>query len=104
MTPVIYRRFKKGGEVIAVFPTIPSSVYWGECESYMHIGQHGTCSPTYLINTLTIPAEFDAEDVVALRAELILLGYEDLKTYSRLQRKHYETRVAEIKRLKNLYK
>jgi hypothetical protein len=40
-TKVIFRTFKKGGEVIAMFPETPGGVSGFTCSSYMQVGQHG---------------------------------------------------------------
>lgn len=42
-TLVVFRTFKKGGDVIALFPEIPGDSK-GNVSSYMHIGQHGAAS------------------------------------------------------------
>jgi hypothetical protein len=67
-TTVIFRKFKKDGEVIAFFPNEPE---WRGCiGSYMHIGQHGIA--TYP-NDLTVPAT--PEEYSPLLQELGSLGY-----------------------------
>lgn len=54
-TEVIFRKFKDGGEIIAVFPydITPNFDIVG---SYLHIGQHGECAYRYIISE-TVPAE-----------------------------------------------
>lgn len=43
VTEVIFRKYPKreGGQIIALFP-YDCETRFGTCESYMHIGQHGT--------------------------------------------------------------
>jgi hypothetical protein len=42
VTEVIFRKYKNGNkEIIALFPYVCETRF-GTCESYMHIGQHGT--------------------------------------------------------------
>ena len=40
-TKVIFRTFRKGGDVIAYFPEIPADRCPSHCMSYAHCGQHG---------------------------------------------------------------
>lgn len=82
-TIVIFRYWKSEfikGEVIALFPTVPSSVdNPNHCESYMHVGQHSGADPYYIINS-SKPAT--PEQYNALKVELERLGY-NLKIRSR---------------------
>ncbi len=79
MTPVIFRTFRDG-DVIALFPTIPSDNEGHNCSSYMHVGQHGDANYSALlpITRLATPNEY-----VDLQTELINIGYTDLKIYNR---------------------
>lgn len=94
-TPVIFRKFKEW-DIIAIFPTIPGTSDQYTCQSYMHIGQHGSCEPTYLIQN-TKPAK--PEEYEELLQELINIGYDDLKVYKRYQYKFLEEIKAELKRM-----
>jgi hypothetical protein len=88
ITEVQFRKFKKGGEIIAVFPyQIESENCTG---SYMHLGQHSGCS--WDINSNTTAAK--PSEYKDLLQELISIGY-DVKIVNR--RKHY-------KYFKELYK
>lgn len=60
LTPVIFRML--GGDVIAIFPTLPGDITADTCSSYMHVGQHGTCSPRMLAKfcRLAKPKEYRA--------------------------------------------
>lgn len=82
MTPVIFRKSRKtdGGEVFALFPTIPSDVYGLYCMSYQHVGQHSGADYRLCISQST-PANF--EERADLHAELESLGYDDLMVYRR---------------------
>lgn len=71
-TKTVFRTFRKGGEVIALFPELPSDVHGNYCESYMHTGQHGGAYPG--ANTGTRPAT--PEEIAPLQRELESLGYE----------------------------
>lgn len=70
-TLVIFRKFKEG-DVIALFPADIVDVS-GNCNSYMHVGQHGGADYNGLLSTteLASPPEYKA-----LKKELESLGYD----------------------------
>lgn len=69
-TRVIFRKWKKEGDIIAFFPDIPDT---GCCVlSYMHVGQHGAADYQGLLKE-TIPAR--PEEYTDLRKELESIGY-----------------------------
>lgn len=73
---VVFRRFRKGGDLIALFPDLP----WdrqGNVTSYLRVGQHGPADWS-IVGRQTTPADKDAPDVRQLAAELTGRGY-DLK-------------------------
>ena len=76
-TRVIFRKLKKGGEVIAFFPD--SDEPRGTIMSYMHVGQHGAAVYPH---SGTVPAE----DYRDLFEELTGMGY-NLKVVKRLSRR-----------------
>lgn len=91
-TPVIFRKFRSNGEVIAMFPTIPGTNNPYVCSSYTHIGQHGSAGLSLICDTdLAKPAEYES-----LLRELVAIGYDDLKVYSRSSRKFDIIRHAAI--------
>jgi hypothetical protein len=70
-TKVIFRKFSDG-DIIALFPEIVANAR-GDCESYMHIGQHSGADYFHIISTteLATPEEYEG-----LRAELTdYVGY-----------------------------
>ena len=79
-TKVVFRKFKKTGEVIALFPEQHANAY-GDIMSYMHTGQHGAASPriTHVDTTLATPDEY-----ANLLAELKSIGYDDLQIIARI--------------------
>lgn len=79
MTPVLFRKFNKGQDVIAIFPTIAADLRFN-AQSYQHIGQHGACSPDLLHNVTT---KATREEYGPLLAELRSIGYNDLKVVDR---------------------
>ena len=78
ITPVIFRVFKSGGDVIALFPTIPAGGVY--IKSYQHIGQHGPAQIHALIpiTRLAKPKEYRE-----LKKELERIGYRNLKVCKR---------------------
>jgi len=69
-TKVIFRVFKDGGDVLALFPEIDEGN--GLVSSYQHIGQHSGADYTGCIQITrpATPAEYSA-----LKRELESLGY-----------------------------
>lgn len=73
-TPVIFRKFKKENEVIAIFP----DTYKDEAPyvmSYMHVGQHGQADPLIVHGTVLATEEEYAPLLEELQG---LCGYDDL--------------------------
>ena len=70
-TIVVFRKFKDG-EIIALFPDIPET-YPGDCQSYLHVGQHGAANYAYLVRYITTPAT--PEEYADLQEELTSIGY-----------------------------
>jgi hypothetical protein len=84
--PVIFRKWR-GGQIIALFPTVPANLDGFTCQSYQHVGQHGAADPYGLIRETksATPKEYKE-----LLGELHQIGYKNLKIYKRLQYKHLE--------------
>lgn len=99
-TPVVFRAERtKGGEVTAVFPTLPADLDGRVMTCYGHVGQHGGCTSGWYNGTRAArPAEY-----ADLRAELegVPYGYR-LKIYKRIQPAHRKAFDAEVRRLRNL--
>ena len=89
---VIFRAWIHGCEVIALFPEIAVDTIGYNCQSYMHVGQHGAASPNIVQDTR--PARPD--EYRKLKAELEQLGY-DLKVIKRFRYKHQQIRQAQYK-------
>lgn len=77
MTKVIFRKFKQGGDIIALFPEQTSRLM---VSSYMHVGQHSDADYNGVI-AATIPAK--ESEYTELLAELKSIGYDDLKILKR---------------------
>ncbi len=68
---VVFRKFKKGGDLIALFPTVINYPN-GNCESYMHVGQHSAAGYTGVM-CYTVAAT--PEEYAPLKQELESIGY-----------------------------
>ena len=86
-TKIIYRKYKDGGEVIAVFPELkyPGFVSRkGLVLSYEHIGQHGEADYDHImkITTIAFPKEYEV-----LKIELERVGYDlEVTTHKEYQK------------------
>lgn len=81
-TPVIFRKVLADKSIIAFFPTIPGSVTDFSVMSYQHVGQHASAGQSFYY-AFTVPALPD--EYKDLLSELVSLGYDDLKIYTRWQ-------------------
>jgi len=88
-TEVIFREYKKNGIVFALFPYIIADLT-GSVLSYEHLGQHDSADYDHCIK-ISKPAK----DFQNLKAELISVGYTDLKV---IKKRNYN------KYLENYYK
>jgi hypothetical protein len=74
-TKVIFRKWKDDGhgDIIALFPELPSDLHGVYCDSYEHVGQHGGADYYGVIKMtkLATPAEY-----ASLKDELEGMGYE----------------------------
>jgi len=89
---VIFRKWNDG-DVIALFPEIAVDMIGYNCQSYIHVGQHGAASPD-IVTSDTKPASPD--EYKPLYDELIRLGY-DLKVIKRFRYSHLKIRMAQCK-------
>lgn len=85
-TIVVFRKFRKEGDIIAMFPLINADNNKGACMSYQHIGQHGAASYD-LVNAYTIPAL--EREYTELKKELESIGY-NLKIQKRIIKKWFQ--------------
>jgi len=91
---VIFRQWKIGCEIIALFPEIAADNIGYFCESYMHIGQHSAASPDIIRDTK--PANLNDGAVKRLIKELEDLGY-DLKIIKRFRYAHQLERMRQAR-------
>jgi len=92
-TKVIFRQFKIGCEIIALFPEICGDITGYLCMSYMKCGQHGAASPNLVQDTK--PAILEDGAVKRLIEELKELGY-NLEVIKRFRYTHQQTRMANL--------
>jgi hypothetical protein len=85
---VVFRKWKDGFGVIALFPEIPTDLYGRYCESYEHVGQHGGADYQGVIMN-TRPA--NVEESADLAEELQIIGY-DLRAIKKASQQHHERR------------
>lgn len=79
---VIFRKFKQGGDIIALFPEQANRLMVG---SYMHVGQHSDADYTEVIAATTPATE---SEYAGLLAELKSIGYDDLQVMKRCKPKY----------------
>jgi len=94
-TKVIFRQFIIGCEIIALFPEIAVDTIGYNCQSYLHVGQHGAANPRTMIMD-TKPAKLEDGACKRLIKELTELGY-NLEIIKRFRYTHQQTRMAQIK-------
>lgn len=90
---VVFRKWRDTGDVIALFPELPSDIYGRFCESYEHVGQHGGADYHGVVRQ-TFPAT--PEESAALSVELNRIGYR-LMPLSRASWRHHERRREEAR-------
>jgi len=94
-TKVIFRQWKTGCEIIALFPEIAIDTIGYNCQSYMRIGQHGAANPDIVRDTKPVKDTKDGacKDLID---ELIGLGY-NLKIVKQFTYKMKKIRMAMYK-------
>lgn len=84
ITPVVFRRYNDGGDIVALFPTEAYSKLSPQyVNSYMHVGQHaaGDYAGTIGVTTPATPEQY-----ADLKSELDNIGY-NLRVYRRWNRR-----------------
>ena len=85
---VVFRIWKDGGGVIALFPELPTDLLGWYCLSYEHVGQHAAAHYHGVVGR-TLPAS--PEQYAALTRELSARGYA-LRTIRRATAAHHRKR------------
>ena len=91
-TIVIFRKFEDDGSIIAIFPEIPGTNNRYTCNSYVHIGQHGSCDPYGLVEITKLAKPEEYKD---LYDELTRIGY-DLVVRQKITDKMHNKRYSEL--------
>jgi hypothetical protein len=85
---VVFRKWKDGFGVIALFPELPADLYGQYCDSYEAVGQHGNADyHGVVINSRLATPEESAD----LFEELTRIGYQ-LRPIKRASQIHHERR------------
>lgn len=98
-TIVVFRTWKKSrndgyaGQVVAIFPEELGDMSVHTCDSYMHIGQHGSCDALFIVDSTTLSTE---QEYNALKEELEGLGY-NLVVKKKITYEHLQTRRKKMK-------
>ena len=96
-TLVIFRRWRDTGDIIALFPDLPSDAEGRFCDAYEQVGQHGDADYHGVVR-VTLPVSiYDAEDLIA---ELTRIGYR-LKPIKRASQRVHESRRATATAIRN---
>ncbi|GHV00891.1 hypothetical protein FACS1894159_07700 [Bacteroidia bacterium] len=79
MTKVVFRKWRDGGQVVALFP----EEVWSRSDhiaSCMHVGQHGGADCDHVV-ARALPAR--EPEYAAMLCDLISIGYDDLRVMKR---------------------
>src|SRR4051812_38686873 len=87
---VVFRRWREHGDIIALFPEIPSDINGWYCDAYEHVGQHGGADYHGVVQATKPVALEDAADLIQ---ELQRIGY-ILRPIKRASYRHHEARRA----------
>ena len=85
---VVFRKWRDTGDIIALFPELPSDLQGWYCDAYEHVGQHGGADFHGVIRATT-PVE--PEEATDLAQELTRIGY-NLRPIKRASWRHHEKR------------
>jgi len=91
-TVVVFRKFRdKSGQIIALFPEVPSDNDGIYCQSYMHVGQHSGADYYGLVYTTR---RAKPEEYADLYRELERIGYK-LRVLQKASYKSHQKRRDE---------
>lgn len=96
ITAVVLRKWPDTGDLIALFPELPSDYLGHFVDSYMHVGQHAGADYHGVIQAT---AAATAEDATDLIRELERIGYR-LKVIKRASRRVHEARRVTAKSIR----
>lgn len=93
-TKVVFKKFKRGGDVIALFTQEPGTNDPSTCRIYQHVGQHGDMDMRHKSMLTTCPPK----EYAALKAELERIGY-TLVVYQNITAGDKRIRANKLRRL-----
>jgi hypothetical protein len=96
-TLVIFRRWRNTGDIIALFPALPSDHEGRFCDAYEHVGQHGGADYHGVVQATQPAGVAEAGDLIA---ELTRIGYR-LKPIKRASQRVHESRRAAARAIRN---
>lgn len=94
ITIVIFRVWRNGGGVLALFPRLPGTRDLATCDSCEHVGQHGAATYVECIRA-SRPAW--PKEYASLKRELEAIGYR-LEVHQRASRQDHTARREEARR------
>jgi len=96
--PVIFRKWpeSEGGDIIALFPTMTGTNDPYTCNSYEHVGQHGSAEPIGVIQRTKLAKPSEYADLLK---ELHQIGYRNLDVKQKYQHSYLEDRRRELARM-----
>lgn len=71
-TAVVFRKWDDTGEIIALFPEIPTHTDRVCCQSYIHVGQHSAANYAGVVKRYTLATRIEYVDLLK---ELEQVGY-----------------------------
>jgi hypothetical protein len=86
----VFRRWRDNGDIIALFPEIPSDINGWYCDAYEHCGQHGGADFHGVVQATKPVSLKEAADLIQ---ELERIGYR-LKPIKRASHRVHEARRA----------
>lgn len=89
---VIIRQWKRGGDLIALFPEIPADNEGNLCQSFEHFGQHGGADFDVVIRITKPVLSHDDFRIHDLLEELKRMGHKPKVVYRATQAMHEKRR------------
>src|SRR5262249_7063268 len=96
-TLVIFRRWRDIGDIIALFPELPSDYEGYFCDAYEHVGQHGGADYLGVVQATRPVSVDEAGDLIA---ELTRIG-DRLKPINRAPQRVHKSRRATANAITN---
>jgi hypothetical protein len=96
VTPVIFRKFRNG-EIIALFPFHAGNNDGYTCQSFIHVGQHGSADPG-LVMRMTKPATQDEAAPLIRELTSAPYSYPPLRILHRFTDAARREREAQVQR------